>query len=284
MLEEIRESYELKAANIHSWRTISKEDLANLYFAYENDPSLKEIYFSCIVLKFWGMIGRMYISCKSINIPIETCYDWLIDSLMYVLEKRVWKDPSNKYYNHPTAFNMMVIKRLTTVKKLYLRILNVQSRSGELLWMYTEDIQAKMVSSSHIQGNIIGDNVQSLLLAQLIHDEYEDVKGDILCRDIVQHYLDDKKELNAVIINAICFSDAMHKANKKLVVDREALKEQILNSAVKSSVLEDYVADKIRLDKAYKRIQTASARRLNSYIRDTLTSLRNDPFVLKLVN
>ena len=245
---------------------------------------MKEIYFSCIVLKFWGMIGRMYISCKSINIPIETCYDWLIDSIMYVLEKRVWKDPSNKYYNHPTAFNMMVIKRLVTAKKQCLRLLNVKSRSGELLWMYLEDIQDALGNSSIVRTDSKEHSWQNIVLTPLIHDEYIDVKGDMLCRDIVQHYLDDRKELNAIIINAICFSDAMHKADKKLVVDRNILKEQILNSATKKSVLEDYNVDKIRLDKVYNRIQNASARRLNSYIRDTLNNLRSDPFVLKLIN
>ncbi len=280
MLEDVRESYELKASSIHSWRTISKEDLANLYFAYENDKTLKEIYFSCIVLKFWGMIGRMYISCKNMNVPIETCYDWLIDSLMYVLEKRVWKNPENKYYNHPSAFNMMVTKRLITIKQQYVRLMNTQSHSEELKLLYIEDLKDIVMKTSKSPE----DNQKEVTLEQLSYNEYEDVKGDMLCKDIVQHYLDNKKELNAVIINTICFSDVMYKADKKLIVDSDTLREQVLKLSNKDKLTQEYKVDKVRLNKVYERLQSASKRRLTKYIRDTLQELRTNAFVLNLVN
>ena len=57
------------------------------YIIHEND-SLKDNYFAGIVCRYWGYIGKIYTKLQR-NVPIEQCYDIVIDAIRYVLDKRV---------------------------------------------------------------------------------------------------------------------------------------------------------------------------------------------------
>ena len=66
MLEDIKKSY-VKTANssVPNWKELDVNTLCNLYIENEKDEGKKNGYFSAIVLKKWGYIGKNYINSKS---------------------------------------------------------------------------------------------------------------------------------------------------------------------------------------------------------------------------
>ena len=52
--------------------------------------------------KCWGYSGRLYEKCHY-NVPFEDCYEIVIDTINYVLAKRVWENPESSLYNDPAA-------------------------------------------------------------------------------------------------------------------------------------------------------------------------------------
>lgn len=100
MLEDVLNSYR-KKAEVIEWKKYNPNELFFKYIEHENDE-LAENYFAGIVCRYWGHSGRMYTRCNR-HIPFEECYDSIIDSIKYVLEKRVWEDPSSSLYNDPTG-------------------------------------------------------------------------------------------------------------------------------------------------------------------------------------
>ena len=104
MLEDIKKSY-VKTANssVPNWKELDVNTLCNLYIENEKDEVKKNGYFSAIVLKKWGYIGKHYINSKSSGFSIEQCYDMVLDAVMYILKMRKWLDPNNKLYGDKNA-------------------------------------------------------------------------------------------------------------------------------------------------------------------------------------
>ena len=100
MLEQVYASYRKKADEI-DWKDMNQNDLFYEYIKHENDP-LSEVYFAAIVCRFWGYAGRVYLQCNR-HVTFEECYDCVIDTIKYVLKKRVWENPSSSLYGDYTA-------------------------------------------------------------------------------------------------------------------------------------------------------------------------------------
>lgn len=95
MLEEIRKSYIHFAKAVPQWRIMNKNDLINACIDHENNPYLYNAYFSAVVLRYWGNIGKYYLASKRSGFTPEDCYWWLVEAITYILKARKWRDPNN---------------------------------------------------------------------------------------------------------------------------------------------------------------------------------------------
>lgn len=111
LLENIYNSYRELADEI-DWKKYNSNDLFFGYIEHEND-SLRDNFYAALVCRYWGYTGRIYLQCNR-HISFDQCYDILIDTLNYVLKKRVWENPESSIYQDKTgpdkAFHL-VIKR-----------------------------------------------------------------------------------------------------------------------------------------------------------------------------
>lgn len=111
MLEDVLKSYKEVAASV-DWKHLSRSQLFFEYIKHENEP-ISENYYAGIVCKCWGYAGRVYSQCNQ-HVPFEECYETLLDTINYVLEKRVWENPESSLYHDDSAPDKafhMVLKR-----------------------------------------------------------------------------------------------------------------------------------------------------------------------------
>lgn len=104
MLDDIKQIYYNNANLIDGWKKLSGNELCFKYVESlnSNDKNL-ENYLSAIICKFWSIAVKAYHSQGIKLAEPEDCYNWLIDSIQYVLEKHVWTDPQHQLYNDPKA-------------------------------------------------------------------------------------------------------------------------------------------------------------------------------------
>lgn len=120
MLDEIKEAYYNNADILKDWKKMSGNDLCFLYLKYkeENNPLLDNCL-SAIIYKFWSIAVKAYHS-QGIKIAYpEDCYNWLVDSIMYVLENHVWTDPDHSLYNDKKAPEKAINVVFTSTKINY---------------------------------------------------------------------------------------------------------------------------------------------------------------------
>lgn len=128
MLEAEYRSVRQAASIIPNWQTANKNDLANAYIENENNELLRNAYFAALMLRYWGNIGHYYTSSKMSGFTIEDCYSWLVESIMYVLRKRKWKDPNSPLSKDPNAPDKLMNRVIRTQRLHYYYIANCQKR------------------------------------------------------------------------------------------------------------------------------------------------------------
>ena len=115
MLEEVYSSYK-KLADEINWKEYNSNDLFFEYIKNENNE-LGEKFYAGIVCRYWGYTGRIYLQCNK-HLPFEQCYDILIDTINYVLEKRVWENPESSLFldkKGPDKAFHLVLKRQRSI-------------------------------------------------------------------------------------------------------------------------------------------------------------------------
>lgn len=126
MLEAVYQSYRELADTI-DWKKYDINDLFRECVANQSDPDLYEKFYSGVMCRVWGYIGRLYIQCNK-HVPIEQCYDILINTINYMLKNHVWDNPDNSLYNNPKAPEMVFKVVLKREKGIVLAHLNADKR------------------------------------------------------------------------------------------------------------------------------------------------------------
>ena len=90
LLEECKKLYIEQANNLSNWKKLSKSDLCYKYLEFKDkDEKLASDYLSAIIYRFLDR-GIKYYNCQSFKLlQEEDCYDVIVNSIMYVLEKKV---------------------------------------------------------------------------------------------------------------------------------------------------------------------------------------------------
>lgn len=104
MLDEYKQLYKEKASLIADWKKLDRSELAFKYVELKDKNSyLADAYLSALICKCWNLIEHNYYKQFIKYATPEDCYQWVIDAILYVLEKHIWTDPKSILYNDKNA-------------------------------------------------------------------------------------------------------------------------------------------------------------------------------------
>lgn len=186
MLEQIYASYRRKADEIN-WKDMNQNDLFYEYIKHENDP-LSETYFAAIVCRFWGYAGRVYIQCNR-HVTFEECHDCIIDTIRYVLDKRVWENPDSSLYGDYTAPDKAFHIALKRQRSIMLSRLNAFRRRS--------NFNVMSLDGAHEEFNDATDG----LLFNMESSEIDKM------RIFISEYFDRGNIFDGLLLDVICYNN-----------------------------------------------------------------------------
>ena len=197
MLEDIKKSY-VKTANssVPNWKELDVNTLCNLYIENEKDEVKKNGYFSAIVLKKWGYIGKHYINSKSSGFSIEQCYDMVLDAVMYILKMRKWLDPNNKLYGDKNAPDKCLNRCIFSARQRDYYLSNRDKRKYNYGNVSLEYIVDNVVDHT----DVLGDDFS-------YPNEDNNMFINVTLKNIVQKMIKNNRVLEALIIDNIVNDD-----------------------------------------------------------------------------
>ena len=258
----------------------SIDELADAYCdaTDNNDETLKNVYISALILRFWSKIDKMYKSnTVAPCLEYEDFFWWLYEAIEYACKYRGWKDPT-KNLNAQQCIN----KCIDTIKlqKYY----NLRLDKNKTV-NYCTSMDAPICGSGDDTAKTLGETLES--------EEYIDDHSTEDVMMLVQSYLNNNKIIEAIIIDTIAFND-VRKHFKKVIkttnAEGEAYKYteyssefwpyklvQIVSklpSTYKSTFLKRYNVSEEKLTTVLDAINKVSNTKLYKYLDQTIKELR----------
>ncbi len=176
------------------YESYSIDELADAYCdaADANNETLKNIYISALILRFWSKIDKMYKSnTVAPCLEHEDFFWWLYEAIEYACKYRGWRDPS-KNLNAQQCIN----KCIETIKlqKYY----NLRLDKNKTV-NYCTSLDAPIGGGDEEGAKTIAETLES----EAFVDDYS--ADDV--RMLVQSYLNNNKIIEAIIIDTIAFND-----------------------------------------------------------------------------
>lgn len=197
MLEDVKRSYERRASTVvPNWRELDVNTLCNLYIENENNEVKKNGYFSAIVLKKWGYIGKHYINSKASGFSIEQCYDMVLDAIMYILKMRKWLDPNNKLYGDKNAPDKCLNRCIFSARQRDYYLSNRDKRRYNYGGISLEAITDN-----------VGDHTEVLCDEVLDQDNQDYMFVNVTLKNIINHMVSKNKILEALVLDNIANDD-----------------------------------------------------------------------------
>lgn len=173
MLDEIKQSYYEHANILSDWKKLNVNQLCYKYVELEkiNDPYL-ENYLSAIIYKFWNIAVKAYYAQGIKLAAPEEFYNWLIDSIQYVLKHHVWTDEKHRLFNDPKAPEKAVNVVFNSTKINYFVAQTRQKRKVDATSMSLDSISEE-VSDSYFLPTLDNYNLIETDLNRIISDLYK---------------------------------------------------------------------------------------------------------------
>lgn len=282
MLNETKKDLTLEARKLMKpYESYSIDELADAYCEAvdTNNETLKNIYISALILRFWSKIDKMYRS--NTVAPIlehEDFFWWLYEAIEYACKYRGWKDPSKKL-NAQQCIN----KCIHTIKlqKYYSLRLDKNKTAN-----FCTSMDAPICGGE-------GEEAAKTLADTLESDAYVDDHSTNTIMSLVQSYLNNNKIIEAIIIDTIAFNE-VQRYSKKVIkttnTDGETVRYtehssefwpyrlvQIMSklpSTYKSSFLKRYNVSEEKLTAVLTALGKVNNQKIYRYVRDCLSELR----------
>jgi hypothetical protein len=281
MLNETKRDLTLCARKLSKpYESYSIDELADAYCdaTDTNNETLKSIYISALILRFWSKIDKMY-KANSVApcLEHEDFFWWLYEAIEYACKYRGWKDPTKKL-NAQQCIN----KCIDTIKlqKYY----NLRLDKNKTV-NYCTSMDAPVCGGDDDDSKTLGDTLES----EAYVDDYS--TEDVMM--LVQNYLNNNKIIEAIIIDTIAFNDVQRhykKVIKTTDLNGEAYKYtdyssefwpyklvQIVSklpSTYKTEFLTRYRISEEKLTTVLDAISKSNNQKLYRYLRSTLKDLR----------
>jgi len=204
MLQETKRdlmNYAKKLSQPYESYTI--DELADAYCEAvdTNNSTLKDVYISALILRFWYAIDKMYKNnTVAPCLEYEDFFWWLYEAIEYACKYRGWKDPTKKL-NAQQCIN----KCIDTIKLQKYYDLRLDKKKAV---NYCTSMDAPICGDS--------DDAEKTL-ADTLEDDSVDfgAEADAVIM-LVQNYINSNKVIEAILIDNIAFND-VQKHFKKVV-------------------------------------------------------------------
>lgn len=279
MLKETKRNLTFYARKlVRPYEQYSIDELANEYCsAVDNcDESLKNIYISALMLRFWYTIDKMYKSnTVAPCLEYEDFFWWLYEAIEYACKYRGWQDP-NKNLNAQQCIN----KCINTIKLQKYYDMRLDKK--------------KAVNNCCSMDTPLGDDTGRTIADILESDETCDscyIDDDAIL--LVQSYINRNKIIEAILLDNIAFNDVQKHFTKTVKVENssgETIKYvehssefwpyrlvQIVSklpNTYKNYFMTRYSISEEKLTTVLDVIDRANNQKLYKYLRHTLEELR----------
>jgi uncharacterized protein YktA (UPF0223 family) len=206
MLNETKKDLTLKARQLMKpYEQYSIDDLANAYCdaVDTKNETLKDIYISALILRFWYTIDKMYRSnTVAPSLEREDFFWWLYEAIEYACKYRGWRDP-NKKLNAQQCIN----KCISTIQ--------LQKYYNERLDKYKSanfccSIDTTIGDQKEGGQKTLADVLES---DENIEEKYAEGEDVML---LVQKYINKNKIIEAILIDNIAFNDVQKHFKKTI--------------------------------------------------------------------
>ena len=175
MLEQEYKTFYNCASIIPDWKTANKNDLANAYVDNEDNERLRDAYFSALMLRYWGNIGKYYTSSKASGFTIEDCYNWLIEALMYSLKQRKWRDPNSSMYKDKNGPDKIINRCIFSRRQYYYYLSNTSNRKANFCTLSVDnDENIDQDHNTHLIDNSYQTDKLSLDISTISYSLYKE--------------------------------------------------------------------------------------------------------------
>ena len=175
MLEQEYKTFYNCASTIPDWKTANKNDLANAYVDNEDNERLRDAYFSALMLRYWGNIGKYYTSSKASGFTIEDCYNWLIEALMYSLKQRKWRDPNSSMYKDKNGPDKIINRCIFSRRQYYYYLSNTSNRKANFCTLSVDnDENIDQDHNTHLIDNSYQTDKLSLDISTISYSLYKE--------------------------------------------------------------------------------------------------------------
>lgn len=138
MLEDLRDEFILSANKIGNWKAMTKFSLAKGYVENENNPELRDSYFSAFALRYWHEIFTLYKECKflvdKLHLTIYDIADWYFEALMDVFKYRAFMNSDVFTYikdgDEDKFINGYVYRAIDSTRERYFQYYNYDKRKA----------------------------------------------------------------------------------------------------------------------------------------------------------
>jgi hypothetical protein len=264
------------------YENYSIDELANAYCdaCDTNNKTLKDIYISALILRFWFKIDKMYrANTVAPSLEREDFFWWLYEAIEYACKYRGWKDPTKKL-NAQQCIN----KCIDTIKLQKYYDLRLDKHKAV----------NHCCSMDAPIGKSEGDDVARTLADTLEADEGADVNDSAYDAILlVQSYINRNKIIEAILLDNIAFND-VNKYTKKVIKTKNSAGEDYkyteyssefwsyqlirlvskLPATYKDSFLKRYKISEEKLTTVLDVIDKAPNQKLYRYLRSTLAELK----------
>lgn len=268
MLSEYRKSYEILASQIPGWKYLSKSDLCYKYIEYENsDNMLANYYLAGLLAKYMKKAESEYHNQVYKYISEDDYYDLIIQSVLYVIDKRVWENKNSKLYKNKDGPEIAINQSLKTSKiNMYIfmqrdkRKLNINSVSLDSLEETTSD------------GFFIP-----------YHDA--DISTDLYIGSLIKDYFNKKQYLNAFLLDSIMNKNVFVDKNNQVEFNLGKLKSSIKNIDKDYCKIfsQRYQLKTVEVENAISYFNNINYSKLDSVIKKLFNNLRKDKELLSIL-
>ena len=265
---------------VKPYEQYSIDELADAYCdaVDSGNESLKDIYISALILRFWYTIDKMHNSnTVAPCLEHEDFFWWLYEAIEYACKYRGWRDTTKKL-NAQQCIN----KCIETIKLQKYYDLRLDKKKAV---NFTVSMDAPIGGEGDDASKTIGDMLES----EETWDDHS--KDDVII--LVQSYINRNKIIEAILIDNIAFND-VQRYYKKTVKTESATGETVkyaehssefwpyrlvqivskLPEAYRHEFLSKYQISEDKLDAVLEVIDKANNQKLYRYLDRTLAELR----------
>ena len=281
MLQETKRDLIFQARKlVKPYEQYSIDELADAYCdAVDNkDETLKNIYISALILRFWYTIDKMYrANSVAPSLEHEDFFWWLYEAIEYACKYRGWRDETKKL-NAQQCVN----KCIDTIKLQKYYDMRLDKRK---VMNYCCSMDSPIGGEGDETGKTIAETLEA--------EEYVDDHSTDNVVFLVQSYINRNKILEAILIDNIAFND-VQRYYKETVKGKNSAGEDIkytsyssefwsyklvkivskLPASYKSYFMNRYKISEDKLNAVLETVDKANNQKLYRYLRLTLEDLK----------